>query len=378
MTDGLTSLLERSNLDKNYSFTAKELEIWDLPKDRLPFLKPANTLQTITCPGCHEACTKKVQKKAGQTFIWCDEPPELGHIPIEKEDLQHWQLNVSAVSTFLSESLGLPAAREIISNRVYDLGVFEGHTMFFVRGLDWPDGKEVIQNPAILNANPCIIALHPQQPQFSVPVISISSLLHWNNNGWQVDKERLALVVSGHKQNAASSNLFRQEGKQWHIRYQDKEIFMPDSKGMAYIQHLLLNPCKDIAAIDLQSLRNKNLTSENISKTENISGINTQDIITDVATIRAVTQRITKLQKNDPDSPELPKLKAYLRQSTHGGKSKAFKDINEKARQAVAVAINRAMKAIQKQHDILGKHLVSSLKQGKVCIYVPEISTAWQ
>jgi len=173
----------------------------------------------------------------------------------------------------------------------------------------------------------------------------------------------------------AGDNLFGQQGRNWHILYQGKEINMPDSKGMAYIQYLLLHPNKEVAAITLQGLRNKAVVTDSVLTGQDLLSWGNKDEIMDAQTLQKVMKRISILPVN---SPERLQLQAYLAGATHSGKSKAFKDTNEKARQAVAAAVNRSIELIYKAHEPLGKHLRNSITHGKLYTYKPEFPISWE
>ena len=52
-------------------------------------------------------------------------------------------------------------------------------------------------------------------------------------------------------------------------------------------------------------------------------------------------------------------------------------DDRERARQAVSVAIHRALNAIKKDHEPLWQHLDNSLKIGEFLSYQPDQPTSW-
>jgi hypothetical protein len=374
MTIGLAALFERADCKDYSSFTKADIERWGL-EISLPFIKPATTPETIICPGCHEACQKPVRKHAGSAFIWCDESPDLGHITLESEELKTWRLDMQTLAKTVSELLGWNSTQEIIPHRAYDLGMLDGNTLFLLRGIEWEDNQKICQDARIQNASPLLISLSPTPSDLALPAIWMGQLLTLKAGKLVVSKERLAPAIR-HK-TILEVNVFRQDGKQWRVCYQGKEIFMPDSKGMTYIQFLLQHSDRDVAAIELQGLRDQKPITDDIITDTDLSPDMRQDVVIDQEAIQQITQRLKKLKTTNSDSAEIPKLQAYIRQSTHGGKSKAFKDANEKARQAVTATVSRAISAINKQHTFLGTHLKNSIQQGKIYRYSPEIPTNW-
>ena len=366
MKNPLAILFEYADIDGYELINPAQLDACKLLQSKLTFLKRALTPDIITCSGCHEACLKPYQHKDSQSFVWCDEPPALGYIELQPEDLQHWKLDMEALSQIIAKNLGLQNTQAIIPNRIYDLGVMEGRTLFLVRGIEWDDISEICADSRIFNNNPLLITLSPAPANPSLPIMWAGQLLSLDANGSiAIDIARLhiALGIKPEK-----SNQFQQSGKNWCIYYEGKEINMPDSKGMAYIQYLLFHPNKDVTAIELQVLR---------SKITNFTVDLMQHDQADQKTIAQVLQRKNDLEKTTPDSPEISELKDYLKNSTRGGKSSIFTTANEKARQTVQKAINIAIQKIVDSHDALGIHLRNSIKTGLFCTYQPDTKINW-
>jgi hypothetical protein len=242
----------------------------------------------------------------------------------------------------------------------------EGRTLFLVRGIEWDDISEICADSLICNSNPLLITLSSKPYNTTIPTLWAGQLLSLGADGSiAIDIARLHIALG---MKPAKSNRFQQQGKNWCICYEGKEIILPDSKGMAYIQYLLLHPNKDVAAIELQVLS---------SKIANFTVDLMQYDQADHKTITQVLQRKNDLEKTTPDSPEISKLKDYLKNSTRGGKSSIFTTANEKARQTVQKAINVAIQKIVDSHDALGSHLRNSIKTGLFCTYQPDTKINW-
>ncbi len=365
MTTGLAALLERADNEQYPSFNRADLERWGLEPAALPFIAPTSTPATIECPGCEWACVKPIGKRAGKVFIWCDEAPDLGRIRLEEKDLRHWQVNMSKLAGMLAQE----TAREIVPGRVYDIGLLEGHTLFLLRGTGWEDGEALCKDTHICNAHPLLITLSSPPEEMAVPIVWIGQVLSLKENGpLGMDTGRLVPFLS--RVAITDGNVFRQLGKQWRICHRGKEIFMPDIKGMTYIQQLLYSPQKSFLSLELQALHGKS------DAQQSYTGNSASDVL-DKKTIQSVMQKILLLQKNNPGSPELPQLQEYLRKATYGGKSTSFTNAQEKARTAVASAIKRSITAIEKSNSALASHLKCHIKGGTSYSYNPDTNIRW-
>jgi hypothetical protein len=366
MNSPFARLLEYADIEGHEAISPAQLDACKLPQSRLSFLKRAPTPDIITCSGCHEACLKPYQRMDTKSLVWCDEPPALGNIELQPDDLQYWKLDIESLSQIVAKNLGLQNTQAIIPNRFYDLGVIEGRTLFLVRGIEWADIAEMFAESRICNSNPLLITLSPPPANASMPTLWAGQVLSLDVTGnIAIDTARLRIALG---MTPTQANSFYQRGTEWHICYENHEITMRDSKGMTYIQHLLLHPNKDMSAIELQVLR---------SKSDGFTVDLLQYDKADPKTIAQVLQRKNDLEKTNPDAPEIPKLKAYLTNSTRGGKSSLFTTANEKARQTVKKAIDTAIINIEKSHDSVGAHFKNCIKTGLFCEYKPDSPKNW-
>lgn len=368
MKTELSALFEYADIEGHEAFSQQTLQ--STAFQALPFVARATTPEIISCVGCHEACMKQIRKREGKTFICCDEPPSLGYIDLQPEDLNYWKVDIAALAKELAVNLGFSKITELIKNRVYDIGVIENNTLFLVRGIGWDDAGNILNDSRICNSNPLLITLSTPPADISFPALWIGQLINFSDGELIVDRARLDIALNIKPTNNA--NIFRQSGKQWQIRYDGKEIIMPDSKGLHYIQYLLLRHNKEVAAIELQCLRNK--PTENISTEYYLSLSNYGDKVFDAKAISQILQRLSCLQT---DSNEYAQLQKILKNSTQGGKSKEFTDANEKARQTVQKAIDTAIKNIEKEHSLLGVYFRASIKTGMFCSYNADIPIKW-
>ena len=67
----------------------------------------------------------------------------------------------------------------------------------------------------------------------------------------------------------------------------------------------------------------------------------------------------------------------FLEASGSSGRSKKEIDDVERLRKSISNAISRAIKAIEKEHAELGRHLSNAIKRGQFLSYAPEQSITW-
>lgn len=374
MNEGLAKLLTRSDGQENPTFSSRDLACWNIG-ELTPFIIKAATPSIVECSGCEQSCYKEVIKHQQKVYIRCDEPPDMGLIEIEPEQMIEWNVNLPRIANLIAQSMGLPAPQEIQVGRLHDLGTLNSRGIFLMRGINWPDAHEVLKNPRILNANPFLITLQDANAD-GVQHQPLDAILYQEDKEWQINKERLMMAL-GHKLDT-QGNSFRQLGKQWQIFYEGKEIDMPDSKGMTYIQYLLLRPDKEVTAIELQALINKPLDADFTVLLEKLSVQGVSDCMMDDKTKKDLTARLLSLRNTNPDSKEILEIEKYLNQAQYAGKSKPFSGVNTKSRQSVQKAISTAIKNIEKIFPELSTHFKNSITTGTFCVYKPEKGVSWQ
>jgi hypothetical protein len=368
MTGALTALLEQADYREGNYFSRYDLEEMGMGSTLPPFLRPATTPQMITCPGCEEVCTMPYQKQNGKGFIWCDRPQALGRIDLQARDLEYWRVELQALAQWLADELELQPIREIIPRRAFEIGIMEGHALFLLRGMDWPDAADIYADSRISNAQPLLITLAPVPKEITLPALWIGQMLRQDASGLALDKERL--LHSLHHNTPQEGNLFRRNGDFWRVRYEGKEALIKHSNGMVYLDHLLHHPNEEVPALLLQGLTNKAVldalpVDEEYRESASLGG----DVIADKQAIEAAKVELERLRKRNPDAPEILKLETYLKQAAYKGKSRKFVDDNEKARLAVTKAVKVTLQKMEQSHPSLYKHLRLFTLTGAHCHY---------
>jgi hypothetical protein len=196
MISDLSSLFECLDSKNCTSIDVKILNALGILPDKLPFLKLTTTPTNITCSGCEEYChNMPVHKDGSQAYIVCDKVQQYGKIILKNEYLQNWRLDLSELARFISSVLDKGNITELVSQRIYDLGVIGGKTLFLVKGIAWHDAQEVLKDRRILIGNAVFITLSPAPEWLENPSLWIGQLLVANDSEVVVDRERLASII---------------------------------------------------------------------------------------------------------------------------------------------------------------------------------------
>lgn len=371
MKKGLAALFERADCQSYSHFNLEDADRWEFVPQTLPFVVATTAPQRIICPGCEEACLMPTASYKGSPYIWCDKPQNYGRIELREEALKYWKVGLNLLAETVASLLETGSVKETVSSRIYDLGVWEGSTLFLIRGVQWEDANALLSDSHIRNSRPVFITLLPAPQTFSFPSIEIEKLLNWDEGRFSIDVARLSILVGS--DDAFKENIFRKEGDIWRVFFEKKQAAIKNSKGMQYIDYLLHHPNEEVPAIRLQAIINKTLSEllENTTPQE-------ESEVVDAKTKRDIQNRIDGLKLRQSDSPEITQLENYLRQGTFQGKSKRFTNDNERARQAVTQAITSAEKQIAKYHGSLANHLKANIQKGGFFKYTPASSEKWK
>lgn len=182
--------------------------------------------------------------------------------------------------------------------------------------------------------------------------------------------------------------VFRMEGEYWTLVYGGKEVHMKDRKGFHDLAYLLQRPDEDV---DVLTLANLELSDNGLQFALKCPSV-TEDPVSDQDAIRNYGGRIQELDEeldeananhDEAGQIRLQKDKDLMAKQLKsalgpGAQSRKFLTPVENARTAVTKRINTAIKAVEKEHAELGKHLTSSIDTGTSCRYRPEQELPWE
>lgn len=182
---------------------------------------------------------------------------------------------------------------------------------------------------------------------------------------------------------------FRREGEYWTVGYEARVLRLKDSKGIRVLAHLLADPGRPHAALDLERLG-----SPGGEETARAIASGDAGELLDEEARRAYRARIAELREaiETADSwgkaDEVGLLREEMDFITHelgralglGGRSRRAGSIAERARLNVMRAVRSAMQRISLADPELGAHLNATVHTGTVCVYTPDprIRIAWR
>lgn len=114
----LAELLHRLEAGVTVYIGGRELGEW--PADAVVALQSARLLvkarpaTRLECPGCEHQCDKPVElypaedARPARAYIMCDEPADMGRIPLDLADLEQWRVSGDASPASVARALGVP------------------------------------------------------------------------------------------------------------------------------------------------------------------------------------------------------------------------------------------------------------------------------
>jgi predicted ATPase len=182
---------------------------------------------------------------------------------------------------------------------------------------------------------------------------------------------------------------FEREGEYWAITYATRVIRLRDSKGLRVLAHLLADPGRPHAALDLERLG-----SPGDDQTAHAIASGDAGELLDAEARRAYRARVTELREAietaeaSGTADEVGLVREELDFITHelsralglGGRSRHAGSIAERARLNVVRAVRSAMQRIAAADADLGAHLDATIHTGTVCAYTPDprVDIAWR
>lgn len=197
----------------------------------------------------------------------------------------------------------------------------------------------------------------------------------------------------------ATQKVFRQRGEVWEVGHPSSLVQLKDSKGLAYLAHLLRNQGVEIHVLDLVSATTPGKSS-GPSMTAAVATAEGLDIsrgdagdILDAAARSSYRARLSDLLEeveeaesfNDTERAararyEIDALTEQLAGAVGlGGRSRKAASVVERARTSVRHALKSAISRIAEHQPALGHHLTAHVRTGTYCSYVgpPGAEDTW-
>ena len=170
MNNDLTAFWSRADLE-DPAFTGDELRRVPAAIRHLfeshSLIRQSENLRVVECDACGEGHLEEVEilvEPAGskaRAYITC---PDAGRVSVDMERLHQWSVDFDAVARTVAVALDL--RERIISitpSRVWLLGTTKFdermRDVFLVRGITWPDSRQVLESAPRLTNSPCPLIL---------------------------------------------------------------------------------------------------------------------------------------------------------------------------------------------------------------------------
>ncbi|MBI3245044.1 MAG: AAA family ATPase [Deltaproteobacteria bacterium] len=192
-------------------------------------------------------------------------------------------------------------------------------------------------------------------------------------------------------------SMFRREGEAWELAYQGERCSLKDAKGLHLLAYLLRFPHQEFPAPQLAGVGKKpaasgTLPQPNLSVAEavasglGIRGLGNAGERLDRQAQAEYKRRLAELREEQDEAEalndlgRLEKVREEMEfladelRAAHGlaGRDRRDADVEELARLSVTKAIKAALQKIAEHLPPLGRHLLVSVKTGKVCSYMPD------
>jgi hypothetical protein len=170
VSDDLAAFWIRADLE-DPAFSGDELRRLAATTRRLleshSFIRQSESLHAVECDACGEGHVEEVEllvEPAGsrpRAYITC---PEAGRAAVDMQRLQQWSVDLDAVARGVAAALALrDRIFSIAPGRVWLLGTMhiDQHTrdIFLVRGIAWPDSRQILDSTSRLANSPCPLIL---------------------------------------------------------------------------------------------------------------------------------------------------------------------------------------------------------------------------
>jgi tetratricopeptide (TPR) repeat protein len=173
---------------------------------------------------------------------------------------------------------------------------------------------------------------------------------------------------------------FRRAGSVWELAFADREVQLPDARGLLDLAYLVSRPGEAVSVLELT----------NVAGAAVASGGATPAL--DERARREIREKLHQLDADEAEAEEAGDgeraavareqrqtlAEAVARDFGLGGRTRVIGDPVERARKTVSTRIRRTIASIGRAHPELGRHLERSIDTGTWCAYRPAEPVDWQ
>src|SRR3984957_9864840 len=202
----------------------------------------------------------------------------------------------------------------------------------------------------------------------------------------------------------SSNRIFRKDGEYWTVGYRNNSFQLKDTKGFAYLPHLLRHPGTEFHALDLvggiagdddETARGLPRGDEALEKAGiHVGNLGDAGEMLDDQAKLAYRRRLSDLREELEEAKELGNVeraeqaeeeidtltKELSRAVGLGGRNRRAASASERARQSVTKTIKAVLDRIAQSDRALGEVLSRGIKTGTFCSYQPDpdFLIAWE
>jgi hypothetical protein len=313
-------------------------------------------------------------------------------VPISVADRQTWRVDVAAVATAMSESLGMAGVvKSLGSDRVYQCGQHAWRDLrvdvYLARGLHRQNAAQVAERiprgivPPIVFV-PCERPADMLWPEPAPTVITLNTIAQLDAGRLAIDGRLIDQVLLRRTRgDTLPNNVFRCRGDYWEVAFDGSEVkLLKNSVGLSYIARLLAEPHKSIPAVSLLAARagiDSQFLSGSSGEMLNEEGKSEmKKAYSDLIAQRDEAIENADIGRRDDANARLEQLAVELsRRLNVQGKAREESDA-ERVRKSVSMAVAREIKVITNNLVPLGSHL-SAITSGTYFKYAPDREVDW-
>jgi hypothetical protein len=197
---------------------------------------------------------------------------------------------------------------------------------------------------------------------------------------WERVVGRLAFVAGG--RHPRERRALQWDGATWTLVYEGEARTVPDSLGMAYLARLLIWAGTEIHCTELRDAVQGD--GQRRVHSQRVKQLSEQDLAKRKEQLRENRAELERARKNH-DIAEIERLAEteylLLREIAAatglGGRLREESIDVKRARQSVATALDRALKAIERSHPPAGSHFRNSVEVGEFLHYRSDSADPW-
>lgn len=195
--------------------------------------------------------------------------------------------------------------------------------------------------------------------------------------------------------------MFRKDGEYWTVGWRDQPLRLKDSKGFAYLAHLLRHPTVEFHALDLVGGITHRDDEETVRPDDDLDAAGLHVAVSDDAgellddraratyrrRLEELREELTtakatgRVERAEAVEREIESLTAELSRAVGlHGRSRRAASSSERARQSVTKTARAAIDRITQGDAALGEMLARNIRTGTFCSYEPDpaVPIAWE